>query len=120
MNASCCSFPRFAIERSLWMLIALLIYDARCCIKANELTWKSLLTISETMLRGLAFLHEEIGAKPAIAHRDFKSKNVLIKDDLTACIGDFGLALAFENGRNIGDIYSQVSPDSRLKRMSNV
>lgn len=89
--------------------------DVCCCIKANELTWKSLLTISETMLRGLAFLHEEIGAKPAIAHRDFKSKNVLIKDDLTACIGDFGLALAFENGRNIGDIYSQVSQGSRLQ-----
>ena len=62
------------------------------------------------MLRGLAYLHEEVGAKPAIAHRDFKSKNVILKEDLTACIGDFGLAIIFENGNNIGDIYSQVIP----------
>lgn len=56
------------------------------------------------MARGLMHLHEEIPAtkgeqlKPAIAHRDFKSKNVLLKQDLTACIADFGLALIFQPG----------------------
>lgn len=59
-------------------------------------------------------LHEEIpankaeGYKPAIAHRDFKSKNVLLKSDLTACIADFGLALIFQPGKPCGDTHGQV------------
>jgi activin receptor type-2B len=46
--------------------------------------------------------------KPSIAHRDFKSKNVLIKSDMTACIADFGLALVFEPGKAVGDAHGQV------------
>ena len=48
---------------------------------------------------GLAHLHIEVikdGVliKACIAHRDLKSKNILIKSDLhTACISDFGLAI---------------------------
>ena len=62
---------------------------------------------------GLTFLHDEIpangtaGLKHAIAHRDFKSKNVLIKNDLTACIADFGLAHVFDGPT--GDNHGQVS-----------
>ena len=47
---------------------------------------------------GLAHLHTEVIkdgvlVKPCIAHRDLKSKNILIKSDTrTACIADFGLA----------------------------
>lgn len=59
-------------------------------------------------------LHEELpaskadGYKPAVAHRDFKSKNVLLKADLTACIADFGLALVFQPGKPCGDTHGQV------------
>ena len=45
----------------------------------------------------MAFLHDESDTKPAIAHRDFKSKNVLVKDDFTACISDFGLAMVLNS-----------------------
>ena len=31
--------------------------------------------------------------KPAIAHRDIKSKNILVKDNGQCCIADLGLAL---------------------------
>lgn len=41
-------------------------------------------------------------------HRDFKSKNVLLKTNLTACIADFGLALKFEAGKSAGDTHGQV------------
>ncbi|XP_012514631.1 PREDICTED: activin receptor type-2A [Propithecus coquereli] len=40
--------------------------------------------------------------------RDIKSKNVLLKNNLTACIADFGLALKFEAGKSAGDTHGQV------------
>ncbi|VDM63309.1 unnamed protein product [Angiostrongylus costaricensis] len=51
---------------------------------------------------GLSFLHAElmgIQRKPAIAHRDIKSKNILVKSDLTCAIADFGLAVRYESGQ---------------------
>ena len=83
-------------------------------LKSNILTWEEMTRIAMSMARGLAHLHGEIPAnkgaevKPAIAHRDFKSKNVLIKSDMTACIGDFGLALVFRPNEVVGDTHGQV------------
>jgi len=36
-----------------------------------------------------------VAGKPAIAHRDIKSKNVLVKRDGTCCIADLGLAVRY-------------------------
>lgn len=83
-------------------------------LKANLVSWDDLCRIAMAIAKGLTFLHEEVaansrsGMKPAIAHRDFKSKNVLIKRDMTACIADFGLALIFEPGKSCGDTHGQV------------
>lgn len=71
-------------------------------LKAHVVSYQELLKISLGIARGLDYLHDEIpatckeGLKPTVAHRDFKSKNVLLKPDLTACIADFGLALVFK------------------------
>lgn len=43
-----------------------------------------------------------------LSFRDIKSKNVLLKNNLTACIADFGLALPFEAGKSAGDTHGQV------------
>ncbi|XP_062375261.1 activin receptor type-2B-like [Sardina pilchardus] len=82
-------------------------------LKGNAVSWADLCLICESMCRGLAYLHEDMPyrqdePKPAIAHRDFKSKNVLLKTDLTAVICDFGLAVRFEPGRPPGDTHGQV------------
>ncbi len=87
------------------------VYDY---IRAKELSWGEMLRIAIGMARGLSHLHTELPRtatqypKPSIAHRDFKSRNVLIKPDLTACISDLGLATRLETGRGIGDAHLQV------------
>ncbi|XP_064644374.1 activin receptor type-2A-like [Lineus longissimus] len=87
------------------------VYDY---LKGNLLSWNQLVNMAESMARGLAYLHEDIPSgkisqhKPAIAHRDFKSKNVLVKADLTACVADFGLALKFDPCKGPGDTHGQV------------
>ncbi|KAA0203968.1 hypothetical protein HAZT_HAZT001681, partial [Hyalella azteca] len=83
-------------------------------LKAETVSWPEVRRIALTMAQGLCFLHEELPAngleapKPIIAHRDFKSKNVLLKADLTACIADFGLAIVFYGGQSNGDTRGQV------------
>ncbi|XP_015120962.1 activin receptor type-2A [Diachasma alloeum] len=83
-------------------------------LKANVVTWSETCKIAESIARGLMHLHEEIpadkvhGQKPVVAHRDFKSTNVLLKADMRACIADFGLALVFHPDKLCGDTHGQV------------
>lgn len=83
-------------------------------LKAHTVDWNQLLTIAQGIARGLTHLHEEMpashsfGFKPTIAHRDFKSKNVLLTSNLTSCIADFGLALVFYPNSTCGDAHGQV------------
>ncbi|PIO54073.1 hypothetical protein TELCIR_24572, partial [Teladorsagia circumcincta] len=46
----------------------------------------------------LQFYASDRKEKPAIAHRDIKSKNVLVKADLSCAIADLGLAVRYEAG----------------------
>ncbi|XP_058127838.1 activin receptor type-2A-like [Anopheles ziemanni] len=98
-----------------WLITAYCENGSLCdFLKAHTVSWTDLCKIASTMARGLTHLHEEVqgtrtdGLKPSIAHRDFKSKNVLLKADLTACIADFGLALVFTPGKSCGDTHGQV------------
>lgn len=102
-------------QSSYWLITAYHSYGSLCeYLKAHTVTWAELCKIAESMARGLMHLHEEIPAskteklKPAVAHLDFKSKNVLLKSDLTACIADFGLAVVFQPDVPCGDTYGQV------------
>ncbi|KAH9284917.1 Serine/threonine-protein kinase receptor R3 [Echinococcus granulosus] len=54
------------------------------------------LKLARSIAAGLAFLHSEVvgfRGKPPIAHRDIKSKNILVMANNEACLADFGLAL---------------------------
>jgi len=103
------------LQVEFWLVTSFHEHGSLCdFLKNNILSWDDMVKISLTMARGLAHLHGEVpsnkgsGIKPAIAHRDFKSKNVLIRSDMTACIGDFGLALQFRPNEVVGDTHGQV------------
>ncbi|XP_059177509.1 activin receptor type-2A-like [Physella acuta] len=103
------------LTTELWLITEFHEKGSLCdFLKGNTITWAQLCHIGYTMTRGLAYLHDEIPSlnhmhsKPAVAHRDFKSKNVLLKQDLTACIADFGLALKFEPGKGFNETHPQV------------
>ncbi|XP_060652500.1 TGF-beta receptor type-1 isoform X2 [Drosophila nasuta] len=56
----------------------------------------TMLNMALSIATGLAHLHMDIvgtRGKPAIAHRDLKSKNILVKTNLSCAIGDLGLAV---------------------------
>lgn len=67
-------------------------------LKSTTLDAKSMLKLAYSSVSGLCHLHTEIFStqgKPAIAHRDLKSKNILVKKNGTCCIADLGLAVKF-------------------------
>lgn len=54
------------------------------------LDWASRMKIALGAARGLAYLHED--SSPRVIHRDFKSSNILLENDFTPKVSDFGLA----------------------------
>lgn len=68
------------------------------------------LAMAASIACGLVHLHTELfgtEGKPAIAHRDLKSKNILVTKELRCCIADLGLSVpsscvfsSHEPGRN--------------------
>ncbi|XP_040292904.1 bone morphogenetic protein receptor type-1A isoform X1 [Bufo bufo] len=76
-------------------------------LKCATLDTRSLLKLAFSAACGLCHLHTEIygtQGKPAIAHRDLKSKNILIKENWTCCIADLGLAVKFNSDTHEVDI----------------
>nr|CAD1824215.1 unnamed protein product [Ananas comosus var. bracteatus] len=60
-----------------------------------KLDWAARRKIALGAARGLAFLHHS--CIPHIIHRDMKSSNVLLDDNLEARVSDFGMARAMTN-----------------------
>lgn len=73
----------------------------------------SLLIMALSVANGLSHLHTEIygtKGKPAISHRDIKSKNILIKRNGQCAIADFGLAVRYLSDSDEIDI----APNTRV------
>ncbi len=67
---------------SLYDYLQLSMMDASACLR-----------MALSIASGLAHLHVEIfgtQGKPAIAHRDLKSKNILVNKNGQCCIADLG------------------------------
>ncbi|KAG9346183.1 hypothetical protein JZ751_008006 [Albula glossodonta] len=76
-------------------------------LRFTTLDSRALLRLAFTSACGLCHLHTEIygtQGKPAIAHRDLKSKNILVKKNGTCCIADLGLAVKFNSETSEVDI----------------
>uniref|UniRef100_A0A1I8BSL0 receptor protein serine/threonine kinase n=1 Tax=Meloidogyne hapla TaxID=6305 RepID=A0A1I8BSL0_MELHA len=73
------------------------LYDYLC--SKYSLNLEEALNLSLSAITGLEHLHNPVRGtgerqKPEIAHRDIKSKNILVKRPGVCCIADFGLAIA--------------------------
>ena len=65
-------------------------------LSKNTVSPDTCIAMARDIATGLTHLHLEISGtqgKPAIAHRDLKSRNILVKKDLTCVIADLGLCV---------------------------
>ena len=101
-------------ETEYWLVTA--YHEYGCLLdflRVRIINLEKLCVMAESIAMGLAHLHSSFTRngvyKPAIVHRDFKSKNVLVKDDLSCVISDFGLAFKFVTGEHLVEAQGQVS-----------
>jgi len=82
-------------------------------LSANSLDHETSLRLALSSAQGISHLHTEIfgtKGKPTMAHRDIKTKNILVKRDGTCAIADFGLAVRFDSETSEIDI----APNTRV------
>ncbi|XP_053500210.1 serine/threonine-protein kinase receptor R3 isoform X2 [Ictalurus furcatus] len=76
-------------------------------LQYNTLDPEACLCMCLSIASGLVHLHTEIlttQGKPAIAHRDLKSRNILVKRNGQCCIADLGLAVIHSQSNDYLDV----------------
>ncbi|KAK2458412.1 putative receptor protein kinase [Trifolium repens] len=69
-------------------------------IKRENLNWERRYKIIRDIARGLLYLHED--SRLQIVHRDLKTSNILIVEELNPKITDFGIARLFDANQTHG------------------
>ncbi|XP_015270116.1 PREDICTED: bone morphogenetic protein receptor type-2 [Gekko japonicus] len=97
---------RFTTEGRIEYLLVMEYYpNGSLCryLGLHASDWVSSCRLAHSITRGLAYLHTELPRgdhyKPAISHRDLNSRNVLVKNDGTCVISDFGLSMKLTGNR---------------------
>eukprot|EP00079_Xenopus_tropicalis_P013337 XP_002941621.3 PREDICTED: TGF-beta receptor type-2 [Xenopus tropicalis] len=77
-------------------------------LSKHIISWEDLMKLGGSLARGVAHLHSDHTPcgrpKTPIVHRDIKSSNILVKNDLTCCLCDFGLSLWLEPSLSVDDL----------------
>ncbi|CAN9498575.1 unnamed protein product [Ophioblennius macclurei] len=88
-------------------LILMEFYPHGCLsqyLSSHTVDWLTCCKMTHGVTRGLSFLHTEIQRgedyKPAVAHRDLTSRNVLVRADLSCVVADFGLSMRLTETRS--------------------
>jgi len=80
-------------------------------LSRNTNTAYEALVLALSTTEGIDHLHKTINgqkSKLSIAHRDIKSKNILVKDDGQCALADFGLAVTYDAQKNDLNVPSMI------------
>ncbi|XP_035019591.1 TGF-beta receptor type-2 [Hippoglossus stenolepis] len=97
------------VEKQYWIITA---FHPRGNLQEylthHVISWEELQVLGSSIARGVAHLHSDRLAcgrpKVPIIHRDLKSSNILVKNDLTCCLCDFGLGLCLDSSLTVDDL----------------
>ncbi|KAF8087245.1 hypothetical protein N665_0593s0008 [Sinapis alba] len=76
--------------------------------KAEDLSWEKRLHIAIDSAKGLEYLHHR--CRPPIIHRDVKTANILLNNNLEAKIADFGLSKVFPD-EDLTHVDTPIDPE---------
>ncbi|KAI3739423.1 hypothetical protein L2E82_29827 [Cichorium intybus] len=77
--------------------------------KRNRLTWAQRLKICLGAAKGLDYLHSGLGKDKKVIHRDVKSANILLDENMEAKICDFGLSKQGPRNQQDSHVYTKVA-----------
>lgn len=87
-------------------------------LREHVLSFSDLHRMACSSVAGLSHLHSSAKlsglTKPAVAHRDINSRNILVQADGTCCICDLGFAMKITGGRYFSDGSEQSAEMSSL------
>ncbi|XP_050134940.1 G-type lectin S-receptor-like serine/threonine-protein kinase At4g03230 isoform X1 [Malus sylvestris] len=97
------------------------IFDRKLCVSLN---WDMRFNIILGIARGLLYLHQD--SRLRIIHRDLKTSNILLGEEMNPKISDFGLARIFggnetsANTNRVVGTYGYMSPEYALDGLFSV
>ncbi|XP_034029768.1 TGF-beta receptor type-2-like [Thalassophryne amazonica] len=97
------------VEKQYWLITA---FHPRGNLQEylthHVISWGELQLLGSSLARGVAHLHSDHlpcgRPKVPIVHRDLKSSNILVKNDVTCCLCDFGLALRLDSSLSVDEL----------------
>ncbi|KAL2341982.1 hypothetical protein Fmac_009922 [Flemingia macrophylla] len=93
-------------------------------VKQTQLDWPRRFEIIEGIARGLLYLHRD--SRLRIIHRDLKTSNILLDENMNPKISDFGLARIFGGNQNeantnrVVGTYGYMAPEYAMEGLFSV